>query len=71
MIPPPTDEDRALDLEAEYAAADRDGIRRALIRLAASPEGLHRGSLYEVSGVVLPDGSATFLLMGQEIFWRK
>ncbi len=33
-IPPPTDEDRAIDLQAEYAASDRDAMRRALIRLA-------------------------------------
>lgn len=35
MIPPPTHDDLALDLEAEYAASDRDAMRRALIRRAA------------------------------------
>lgn len=70
MIPPPTDEDRALDLEAEYAASDRDAMRRALIRLAAAPGGMRRGALHEVTGVVFPDGDATFLFAGQEIYWR-
>lgn len=76
MIPEPTTDDLALDLEAEYAASDRDGVRRALIRRLAHPPAIavdfnRTGVLDAIAVVSVRAGFSTLLPAGMIVGWRE